>query len=266
MRINQYRAHRPRQQATLIERIKQRIGLMQNERHERLPLQKIRRIQVIAILMMVLGASLWIKNLLTNPNHWPIKNVEIKGDTEHVSQALLSEIIQKYTRSNLYQLNDIGLETDLEALDWIKNVRLQKSWPSSLAIYITEHKPIAAWGETHLLDQHGEIFKGQLSENPVNFPKLYSPENKGLEMSQDYLKISQKLSEIPLRLTGLQEDARGSWQINFEEGLIVKIGVYEQDKRLRRFIAGYNTVLARQLSKISIVDLRYTNGFAVEWK
>jgi len=232
---------------------------------------QIRRIRIIATLMVIIGAVLWLRNFVINPTHWPIAKINIEGHLSYVSKDTLREITQKYSQTNLYQLNDIDLENALEALPWVKDIKLRKSWPDSLTLYVEEHRPIAYWGEQQLLDQYGEIFDGKLPdgalpENRVNFPKLYSPENKGHEMGKRYIQVLKWLKDIPLQLVSLSEDARGSWVISFDEGLLVKIGVYDQEKRLRRFVAAYHVVLGKQLDKINVVDLRYTNGFAVEWK
>lgn len=227
---------------------------------------QIRRIRMIASVSVIIGAVLWFRSFLIDPTHWPIASISIKGNLNYVAEDVVREITQQYTQTNLYQLDDIGLENTLEALPWIEDVKLRKSWPDSLTLYIDEYRPVAYWGDKQLLDQYGKIFNGKLPERRVDFPTLYSPENKGREMGERYLQVLKWLSDIPLQLVSLSEDAKGSWVISFDEGLLVKIGVYDQEKRLRRFVAAYQLVLAKQLDKINVVDLRYTNGFAVEWK
>jgi len=234
--------------------------------------RQVRRMRVIATLMVIVGAILWVRNLLINPTHWPIEKISIVsiegGQLNYVSENTLREIVHKYRQTNLYQLDDINLENELEAVAWIKDIKLRKSWPADLVIYVEEYHPIAYWGEHQLLDQYGKIFDGKLSEYHADFPRLYSPENKGREMVEHYLQVLKWLKDVPLHLhlASLKEDARGSWVISFDEGLLVKIGVHDQEKRLRRFVAAYQVVLGKQLDKINVVDLRYTNGFAVEWK
>jgi len=258
MLIHQYKRKHPRK-LSLIQRID--FAKLLNP-----STQLIRRIRWIATLMVILGAVLWFRNLFVNPAHWPIDEISIQGNLNYVTESTLREVIHRYSQTNLYQLDDVNLENELEALAWVKDVKLRKSWPSSLIIYVEEHKAVAYWGEQQLLDQYGEVFDGKLPEGRADFPQLYSPENKGREMGERYLQVLRWLKEVPLQLVSLQEDARGSWVISFDEGLLVKIGVHDQEKRLRRFVAAYQVFLSKQLDKINVVDLRYTNGFAVEWK
>jgi cell division protein FtsQ len=48
--------------------------------------------------------------------------------------------------------------------------------------------------------------------------------------------------------------------------MTVKIGREYQEKRLRRFMVGYDHSLKNVVNDVKTVDLRYTNGFAVKWK
>ena len=218
------------------------------------------------ITFVVLGTIFWIRNWFVNPMHWPIEKVEIKGDLKYIGKDTLNVVLDKYVRTNLYQLDDKSLERDLEAIPWVMDVSLRKSWPKELVINVKEHYPIAYWGDDQLLDQHGEVFDGVLPEKRDDFPVLYSPEDKGHEMGERYLQVLKWLKDVPLKVVSLTEDDRGSWVVGFENGLSVNIGVQNQEKRLERFVVGYKKVLSKQLEKISLVDLRYTNGFAVEWK
>ena len=198
--------------------------------------------------------------------HWPISKVEIKGDLKYVSRDNLQNVIKHYVNTNLYLLDDRGLESELEAIPWVRNVSLQKSWPQTLIINVEEHQAVAYWGKNQLLDQYGEIFNGSLPEKRKDFPVLYSPEDKGHEMGERYIQVLKWLKGVPMKVVSLTEDARGSWVIGFEDGLILNVGKKEQEKRLRRFVVGYQKALKKQIGEISLVDLRYTNGFAVEWK
>ena len=232
----------------------------------RLTEQQSRWIGIAAITAVVLGAVLWVNSWFVNPMHWPIQRVEIQGDLKYIGKDALQLVVKDYVRTNLYQLDDRALERDLEAIPWIKDVSLRKSWPQELVITVKEHHPVAYWGENQLLDQYGEVFNGVLPEKRNDFPRLYSPEDKGHEMGERYLQVLKWLSDVPMKVVSLTEDARGSWVVGFENGLVVNIGVQDQEKRLKRFVVGYQKVLSKQLGKISLVDLRYTNGFSVEWK
>ena len=74
------------------------------------------------------------------------------------------------------------------------------------------------------------------------------------------------LSGLNLEIIELSEDERGSWRMKVRHGPEIIIGRKEQEKRVQRFRVGYLQGLKDRLGEIDQIDLRYTNGFAVEWK
>jgi cell division protein FtsQ len=73
------------------------------------------------------------------------------------------------------------------------------------------------------------------------------------------------MKDFPVDIVEFREDTRGSWVLKLANGIKVKVGRQEHERRLRRFIVGYSNQLVGQVKKIDTVDLRYTNGFAVKW-
>ena len=59
---------------------------------------------------------------------------------------------------------------------------------------------------------------------------------------------------------------RGSWQIKFISGQLMLTGKTDTEKKVRRFTKAFKDQLQQYLSKVSIVDLRYTNGLSITWK
>jgi cell division protein FtsQ len=135
---------------------------------------------------------------------------------------------------------------------------------------------VAFWGEKAMLAENGEIIKASLNKadkqdlNMQDLPMLYSPgvnsNDKGRNMATGFLKIKKWMGDFPLKMVEFKEDSRGSWQIKLENGVILKVGRDNQKKRFRRFLVGYQQSLVNVIDKISVVDLRYTNGFSVKWK
>lgn len=227
---------------------------------------QVKRVAMVAGVVVVLGFVLWSKSWLSNPANLTISNVRIQGDLQYLQKQELQPAIEKYVKTNLSQLDSIGLEEELEANPWVKDASLTKSWPKQLIINLVEHRPIAYWGEDQLLSRTGDIFSGTMQEEREDFPLLYSPANDGFAMGEKYLSILKQLKTIPAKVVALTENERGSWEIRLDNGLIVKIGKNDQEKRLKRFVMAYHKSLKSSMDDIYKVDLRYTNGFAVAWK
>lgn len=217
---------------------------------------------VIAPLALVVGTYQWIQS----PQNLTITSVEVKGDLDILDKAQLQPVIEPFTKTNLYLLDQKALETAIEDNPWVYSASMTKIWPDKLIIKIFEQRPVAFWGKDEMLAENGEIIKASLKKQQGKLPVLYSPNNKGRNMATGFLKIREWMKDFPLKMVEFREDTRGSWQIKLENGMTLKIGREHQEKRLRRFMVGYTESLKSVINNVKTIDLRYTNGFAVKWK
>jgi len=61
-------------------------------------------------------------------------------------------------------------------------------------------------------------------------------------------------------------DARGAWSFELSSGVKVKIGREATDQRFYRFSNRVLPLLFELTQSASTVDMRYSNGFAVQWQ
>ena len=222
---------------------------------------------IVAPVLLVCASYIW----LTRPENLTIESVTIGSSDrvnglQYLSKDEVRPIVEPFVTTNLFMLDAKGLEEELEFNPWVYSASLTKIWPKKLEVTIYEERPIAFWGEGSMLNEYGEIIDSELPDKVGKLPILFSPEDNGRMMVENYLKVQQWTREFPVKIVEFREDARGSWQLKLENGLTVNIGREEQEKRLRRFVVGYKRELAENIEKIHTVDLRYTNGFAVKWK
>ncbi|PID34262.1 MAG: cell division protein FtsQ [Thiotrichales bacterium] len=219
-----------------------------------------------AVSMILLGGGMWLNTWLSDPENLLIQTVEWKGDLNYLTQDDLDALIRPYTATNLYLLDADALERALEAQPWIRSVSLNKVWPEQLVINLEEQFPVAFWGQKHLLNEFGEVFEGELPAKAEIFPTIFSPTGNGREMAERYVKLKKMLDGLGLEIVELTEDESGSWRLKFRQGQEIILGRKEQEKRVQRFRVGYTQELQAKFEDVRRVDLRYTNGFAVEWK
>ena len=216
---------------------------------------------IIIPLLMVLALHNWIKK----PENLQIKSVEVQGDLKHLDKSTLQPIIEPFVKTNLYLLDKKTLEEEIEFNSWVFSASLTSMWPNKLVVKIHEQNPIAFWGNEGMVNEFGEVIDVDLPLQKNKLPTLYSPFDKGREMVESYLKIREWMKDFPVDIVEFKEDTRGSWVLKLANGMKVKVGRQEHERRLRRFIVGYSNQLVGQVEKIDTVDLRYTNGFAVKW-
>ncbi|MEH6456111.1 MAG: cell division protein FtsQ/DivIB [Cocleimonas sp.] len=217
---------------------------------------------LVAPLALIIATYQWIQN----PENLTIKSVEVTGDFTILDKKQLEPIIESYAKTNLFLLDVKNLEKDIESNPWVHSAALTHVWPNKLIVKIYEQKPVAHWGKFQMLAENGEIIKASMEKQKGELPMLYSPNDKGRNMATGFMKIRKMMKGFPVKLVEFKEDARGSWRIKLENGMTLKIGREHQAKRLKRFMVAYEHSLNEVLDKISVVDLRYTNGFAVKWK
>jgi len=218
-----------------------------------------------AVFLILLGGGMWLGTWLNNPENLPIQKVEWKGDIKHLEQAELDALVEPYVATNLYLLDAKALEEALEAHSWVRSVSLNKAWPEQLTINLEEQFPVAFWGQKRLLNQFGEVFEGELPGKSGVFPTIFSPVDKGREMAERYVRLMKMLDGLGLDIVELTEDESGSWRMRFRQGQEVILGRKEQEKRVKRFRVGYMQELRAKFEDVRTIDLRYTNGFAIEW-
>ncbi len=217
---------------------------------------------VVVPLALAIGTYQWIQN----PQNLTITSVEVAGDLKILDKKQLQPVIEPYTKTNLYLLDEKALEAAIENNPWVHSASMTKMWPDKLVIKIFEQNPVAFWGDKEMLAENGEIIKASLPKEKGNLPLLYSPNDKGRNMATGFLQIRKWMKDFPLKMVEFKEDTRGSWQIKLQNGMNVKIGREHQEKRLRRFMVGFDHSLKSVINDVKTVDLRYTNGFAVKWK
>jgi cell division protein FtsQ len=68
------------------------------------------------------------------------------------------------------------------------------------------------------------------------------------------------------RVAILRKDSRGALDIELENGLKIKLGREDIERKIDRFVAIYPQHIYPRRNQIQQLDLRYSNGFAVAWK
>ena len=154
----------------------------------------------------------------------------------------------------------------VESVPWVDHARVARRWPNSLHVTVTEQTAAARWGESGLLNTRGELFARAEAHVPAELPRLSGPQGTESEVAQRFLSIQGHVLEAGMRIAALRLDDRGAWEMDLDSGVTVRLGRRDVDERLARFIHTASQVIARRLSEISYVDMRYSNGFAIGWR
>ncbi len=196
---------------------------------------------------------------------FPIREVKVIGEVQHVSEAQVRLIVDQHLKGNFFTLDLVKTRSAFEKLPWARNVSVRRRWPDTLSVQVEEHKALARWGDIALVNTRGELFH---AASDVDLPVFYGPGESVKEVTRQYASFSKILNTADIKVTQLSLSPRRAWEIKTNQGLLIALGREEQGRervkaRLKKFTAAYEAVLKHLDAEIKYADLRYPNGFAV---
>ncbi len=223
-------------------------------------------LMVVTVFCLVLVVSLVkVKHYLSNPRNMPIKTMVIKGKFRHLDRDNLRWVMSKaidggFFTTDLQRIRQAGL-----SLPWVDDVSITRVWPDKLIMEVTEQQPVARWNDRALVNGRGQVFSPVKSM--PDWPKLQlsGTDAKAPSMLAFYARINVGFVAKGLRIRSLALDERAEWKIELDDGLQIVLGRKDAADRLHRFLRLYGEISDRELKPVR-VDLRYEQGFAIDWQ
>lgn len=195
----------------------------------------------------------------------PLASVMVEGDFHYISKMQTMELLSAELDAEFLQLDLMHLKAVLEREPWIEYASLVRRWPDQLEVKITEQKPIARWGKEGFLNQRGEIIRVTNVDMLDDLPLLQGSELDASKIMQQYQDLSQLLRARGLEVIALQCDSKKSWKLQLKGDVKVAIGRDQVMEKMHRFVTVYDQYLHEIWRDVASVDVRYTNGVAIQW-
>ncbi len=222
---------------------------------------------VIMLLIVIVYFSTYVRNNQHFVAAWPlIEHVNISGEVDAVDLVALKAIIRNHSAGGFLHVQMDQLEKALEKLTWVHKASVQRYWPDTLSVKIFQHNPIARWGDVGLMNAYGDLFFPTDVNAYQHLPMLYGEEVRAKDLARTFENSMQQLEPFGMKLRGLFEDERQSKHLVLSDGLVISIGDGDVAKKIERFITAYEQYLSANITEVKKIDLRYTNGLAIEWK
>lgn len=230
---------------------------------EPVSMQKVmKHLVTLLILVVVLGGAFYIDQQDT----FPVKHVTIEGDLPHTDRDALVQAVTPFVSGNFLNVDVASIRAAGEAQPWVKQIQVKRVWPDTLHLIVEEHNAVARWNEKGLVNTLGQVFYPTSQDFPKGLVQLHGPQGTSELMARRLVDMQKSLNQLGLVIAEVKMDKRRSWQLLFSDGLSLKLGRADSEQRLARFIEVFNGGLAQYKADMSGVDMRYTNGLAVEWK
>lgn len=211
-------------------------------------------IVTVIVLVSVMVAYIMIGDISR------IKNVNFEGQFANLEKQELHKTVSPFTDDTFFNIKINEIRQTIAGLPWVDSVRVRRIWPNTLDILVTEKTAIARWGDKSLLSDKGLIFTPDNILMFSNLPKMHG--NEPEKILSIYREINRVLSIYGVSVITIDQDDRGDIKAVIEN-IIVRFGRDNLNQRLGRLADVLANLGASELNKISIIDLRYTNGVAV---
>lgn len=231
----------------------------------------------VVLSAFLLGGTASLVWFFAQPTTLPIKHVRIAGEMQFLSRDALYEALGDLASAGFFNVDVRGIKAAAEALPWVDRASVRRIWPDALRVEIEEQKPLALWmsGDkvAALVNVRGELFHPQDLEVAEKsqalqhgLAKFSGPKESSLAVARQSAQFNAVLAGVGLTVSALGLNERRAWELLTDNGIHLVLGREAGMDSLARFAAAYPQALAQKVADIALVDLRYTNGFAVQWK
>ncbi len=234
-------------------------------------------IALMALIGVVL-ASEW----LSRPDLVPLRAVRFEGEFKHVTQAQLSAVVEPALQGNFLQLDLDAVKARAESLPWVYQAEVRRRWPRDLLIRVAEQQLVARWndyrdvggratpgavaGDAAWVNHAMQVVRVTAADLPADAPRLEGPEGTQAIVYERYREFGRVLAQAGLQIRALALTPRRTWQIELVNGPRLVLDRVQSERKLERFVRVVGQGFGRLGTGARVVDLRYTNGFAVEWQ
>jgi cell division protein FtsQ len=201
-----------------------------------------------------------------DPRTLPIRHVRINGEFLHLSPASLQEVASDVVRGGFFNVNVDTVRAVLLKEPWVRDVTVRRVWPDALSLHVVEQVPVARWGDAGLLNGDAQLFTPERITWPDGLPRISGPDGTEPVMLGQYRYMNEALGRHGMKVERVDLDGRRSWSLAIGGGPQVVLGRRDAIERFDRFTTVLPGHLMETLPRVAVVDMRYTNGFAVRWK
>jgi cell division protein FtsQ len=218
----------------------------------------------LAALALVALPIVAVMNGWLASDRWPFRELRIDAEFHRVSAEQVRAAAAPHLGAGFFAVDLGEVRRALQQLPWVEQVEVRKRWPDRIEVRVVEREAGAIWSDQRLVSTHGELFVVPGEGRPEGLPVLDGPEPRAAEMLAFFADAQAALGGSGLRPAALSLSPRGAWTLDLVSGERIVIGREEPLPRLHRLV----DVLGRiepAGERWRRVDLRYANGFALEW-
>ncbi|MEY3974884.1 MAG: hypothetical protein RIS59_1245 [Pseudomonadota bacterium] len=210
----------------------------------------------LSVALLVSGALYWV----VHRPAFAITTVVVAETPRHVTRRQIEDVVRRELRGNFFTLD---LETSRRAfarLPWVREAALERQWPDTLEVRIVEQEAVAVWQEGGLVNREGDVFQGATD---ADLPVFIGPDGSSRLVAERFAAIRSALAEVGLVPHAIELSPRHAWSVDLQGGPRIELGRSNDLAPLQRFLSAYPQQIEPLMPRLSQIDLRYRNGFAL---
>jgi len=190
---------------------------------------------------------------------FPIEEIEIISSDKKYNEKNLSKYIDSIYGNDLLLTNIDMIQKNIISDEWISDVEVIKSFPSKLSIRIIEHQPLAIYNN-QIMSKSGILIRS--SSNLGNLPVVVDKQKRPT-VAYDILSSSlDGLKKINLVVKKIE--IYHSLIKIYTSSMILISDKTNFKKNIQRLVPSFSDLKNTYGKKITSIDMRYSNGFAIK--
>ncbi|NIP17753.1 MAG: FtsQ-type POTRA domain-containing protein [Xanthomonadales bacterium] len=222
---------------------------------------------LMSLLLLAVAAAgvAWVYTGLTTREQWPVRWLEVDGAFERVSAEQMRAGLAPLVAGSFFTVDLESVQAAAFRQPWVSEVSVHKQWPDTVKVNVREYQPVAHWTNGRLVSARGQAFEVPGADEIQGLPWLTGPEGELAEVIATWQAFNNILLQAGLEIERIGLDRRGAWDLVLASGTEVRLGREDAAGRLRRLVGSWPQLMNGKDLAPLVVDLRYTNGFAVRW-
>ena len=228
----------------------------------------------VTITVVLLMTGVVLVDQLLRPGRFTIERMDIHGSSAQVDAQTVERTAWLALIGNYFTADLEKIENALVRLPGVYQAAVRRHWPDTLEISITEAGAIALWYATNGSASEGQDYVNLPPDSTITLqPVLRSPTADRHTVIDAFLYLVSSLSPFGLEVKSLSVNEVGDWVVVLQSvtlqipvELEIVVGKGDPVRKVDQFAAVFVSFLQDRLPDIERVDMRYDNGFAVQWR
>ena len=190
---------------------------------------------------------------------FPIEEIDIISSDKKYNEKKLNKYIDSIYGNDLLLINIDMIQKNITSDEWISDVEVIKSFPSKLSIRIIQHEPLAVYNN-QIMSKSGILISS--SRNLGNLPVVVDKQRRPTAAYDILLSTLVSLQKIDLVVKKIE--IYHSLIKIYTTSIVLISDKTNFKKNMQRLVPSFSDLNNIYGKKITSIDMRYSNGFAIK--